>query len=55
VARLFTKKIASLDLKLLAFFEGYIRSGRRCTDKGIWVDDSPSERGNGSLFNGVRR
>jgi hypothetical protein len=55
VARLFIKKTASLDLKLLAFFEGYVRSGRRYTDKDIRVDDSLSGRGSGSLSHGVRR
>jgi hypothetical protein len=55
VARLFIKKTASFDLKLLAFFEGYVRSKRRYTDKDIRIDDSLSERGSDSLSYGVRR
>jgi hypothetical protein len=55
VARLFIKKTASLSLKLLAFFEGYVCLRRRYTDKGIRVDGGPSGRGSGSLSNGVRR
>jgi hypothetical protein len=55
MTRLFIKKTASLNLKLLAFFEGYVRSRRRYTDKGIRINNSLSERGSGNFSYGVWR